>query len=239
MFFQKSSTKTRQGAVCLENFLLVKKLDKKTTKPIIILDATGKKQLYEKLFDRDVIEYAPQVKLDNEIIQVYSSSNSKRSLSNPRHFQRYMEAVKKLVGREHSTLVISKEIYKDPIASQLSSISPSAKVAHFFGIRGSNEFQNFNQVIIFGTPQLSEDELKKYAGMLHYDEPRAVDTSIDYQYRPYLVLAQNARAPAQRIRTCRDPILQAIFERSREDEIIQAVNRIRIVHDFRKRVVIY
>ncbi|MHC4643547.1 MAG: hypothetical protein ACYS32_18040, partial [Planctomycetota bacterium] len=238
IFLQKSSAKTKQGAVCLENFLLVKKLDKKTTKPIIILDATGKKQLYEKLFDREVIEYAPQVKLENEIIQVYSSSNSKRSLSNPRHFQRYVEAVKKLVIQEPYTLVMSKEIYKNLIAAQLASISPHAKVAHFYGIRGSNEFQDFNQVIIFGTPQLREDELKKHASMLHYDEPRAIDTSIEYQYRPYLALAQNARAPAQRVRTFRDPLLQAIFETSREDEIIQAVNRIRIVHDFKKRVIV-
>ncbi len=238
LFFQKSSAKTNQGAVCLENFLLVKKLDKKTKKPIIILDATGKKQLYEKLFNREVLEYAPQVKLENEIIQVYSSSNSKRSLSNPRHFQRYMEAVKKLVIQEPYTLVVCKEIYKDRIAAELASISPHAKAAHFYGIRGSNEFQDLNQTIIFGTPQLREDALKKYASMLHYDEPRAVDTSVEYQYRPYLALANNCRALAQRVRVFRDPLLQAIFERSREDEIIQAVNRIRIVHDFKKRVII-
>jgi hypothetical protein len=238
LFFQKQNVRTESGTVCLENFLLINKLEKQTRKPIIILDATGKKQLYEKLFEREVVEYAPQVKLENEIIQVYSSSNSKRSLSNPRHFQRYMEAVKKLVIQEHFTLVMSKEIYEDKIAAELASISPHAKVAHFFGIRGSNEFQDFNQVIIFGTPQYAEDELKKYASMLHYNEPRAVDTSIEYQHRPYLALAKNGRAPAQRVRTFRDSLLQAIFERSREDEIIQAVNRIRIVHDFKKRVIV-
>lgn len=235
LFFQKKHKKTNKGSVCLETLMLLSKLEKNTDKPIIILDATGKKRIYEKLFDREVIEYAPQIKLENEIIQIYSSSNSKQSLQNDDHFKRNMEAVKKLVSNEPHTLVVCKAAFEEKVAEQLPD---SVRVVHFYGLRGSNDHKDFRQVIILGTPQNREEEIKKFAGILYFDETRPVDTSVDHQFQPYMALAKDGRAPAVKIRMFRDPLLQDINEIYREDEIIQAINRIRIVHDFKKLVVI-
>jgi hypothetical protein len=235
LFFHKTNSRTSRGAVCLEDFLLVSKHEKHTNKPIIILDATGKKRLYEKLFGREVVEYAPQVKLENEIIQVYSSLNSKQSLSIKTRLQRNIEVIKKIVAQEPNTLVVCKEVFKNPVDEQLPD---SVKEVHFYGLRGSNEYQHFKQVVILGTPQNREDEIKKIASMVFYDEPGAVDTSVEYQYRPYMALAKDGRAPAVKVRVYRDLRLQEINEIYREDEMIQGVNRIRIVNDFTKRVII-
>jgi hypothetical protein len=149
IFFQKRQAKTNQGSVCLENFQLISKLEKHTTKPIIILDATGKKRIYEKLFGREVIEYSPQVKLKNEIIQVYSALNSKRSLSDKKYLQRYIEAIKKLIVGDPNTLIVCKEVFQKSVKEQLPH---SVQCAHFYGLRGSNEYQDFKQVIVLGTP---------------------------------------------------------------------------------------
>ena len=200
------------------------------SKPTIILDATAKPIIYESLFGIKAIKYEPQLKFENEVWQIYSTAGGITSLqSNPLHRKRMLEVLKRLVKKEHDTLIICKKNMERYIRKL--SIVPDNMITHFYGNRGSNEFESAKQVIIFGAPGYPENLIRKYAAAFFHTEDLVATTEME-------IKRYNSTSKGIKVVTYKDPHLQAVLEISREDEIYQSLSRIRPVLDKSKRIVI-
>ena len=200
------------------------------SKPTIILDATAKSIIYENLFGIPVIEYAPHLKFENEVWQIYSSAGGITSLrSNPLHRKRMLEVLNKLVKHEPDSLIICKQSMQQHVLD-LGLVSQN-RVTHFYGNRGSNEYEKAKQVIVFGAPGFPENLIYKYAAAFFHTENLV--TTTDMQIKRY-----HGTDKGIKVVSYEDPRLQAILEISREDEIYQSLNRIRPLLDRSKRIVI-
>ena len=200
------------------------------TKPTIILDATAKPIIYESLFEIKPIEYEPHLRFLNEVIQIYSTAGGITSLkSNPLHRKRMLEVLNKLVEKEKNSLIICKQNMKQFVRKL--NIVPDNMVTHFYGNRGSNEFESAKQVIIFGAPGYPENLIRKYAAAFFYTENLSASTNME-------IKQYHNTTKGIKVMTYKDPHLQAILEISREDEIYQSLSRIRPILDKSKRIVI-
>jgi len=197
-------------------------------KPIIVLDATGKPEIYSVLFGREIDLFDAAYKFENKVIQLFSSASTITALNNKRHLERMLELLKHFLDEEPRTLVIGKKSLGATIRRVLP---PEAEFTHFFGNRGSNEFKDFKQVIIFGAPGFREETILMYASCLYYD--RNLRTATGLVARTY-----TGTDRAVNIYCFLDPLVQNILEVSREDEIYQALNRIRLILDSAKRVIL-
>ena len=196
--------------------------------PTIILDATGQKILNEALFECDIRVYDPDLRLKNPIEYVYTSTASITSLSNRHHRARVYGVMDVKLKEVPRSLVVGKKSLESEIRARLP---PEAEFIHYFGHRGSNEYTDFDQVVLFGMPGLPPEEILLMAGALFYAE--------------HLSTAQQdvtRRFPGTekgiKVRTYVEPKLQAIAETFREMEMVQAAHRVRLIYYCYKKVVV-
>jgi len=200
------------------------------SKPTIILDATAKPIIYESLFEIKPTLYEPHLQFLNEVIQIYSTAGGITSLqSNPLHRKRMLEVLRKLVKKERNSLIICKQ-NMEKFIKQLELV-PDNMVTHFYGNRGSNEFESAKQVIIFGAPGYPENLIRNYAAAFFYTEDLVATTKME-------IKRYHSTSKGIKVVTYKDPHLQAILEISREDEIYQSLSRIRPILDKTKKIII-
>ncbi len=131
--------------------------------------------------------------------------------------------------KEHPrTLVIAKMQFEAEIRARLP---PEAKFVHYFGIRGSNEFRDMDQVILFGVPALPPEEILLMASALFYREN--LNTAQEDLLKRFPGTEKGIK-----VRSYVEPKIQAIAEAFREVEMIQAAHRIRLIYSNLKKAVI-
>lgn len=200
------------------------------SKPTVILDATAKPIIYESLFEIKPIKYEPHLRFENEVWQIYSTAGGITSLkSNPLHRKRMLEVLKRFTENEPDTLIICKKNMEKYIRKL--SLVPDSLVTHFYGNRGSNEFESAKQVIIFGSPGYPEELIRKIAAAFFYTHDLVSTTEMR-------IKRYQGTNKGIKVLTYTDPRLQAILEISREDEVYQSLSRIRPVLDKSKRVIL-
>ncbi len=196
--------------------------------PTVILDATGKPEIYEKLFGVKPILYAPRMAFENRVTQVYSTSGSYGSLRNAFHRGRLLEALKRFLAEEPQSLVICKQGIKKAVSAVLP---PEAAVTHFYGNRGSNVFQDFKRAIVFGMPGMTPETVLRYAAAFYHQDNLSTDT--EEQIRVYA-----GKQVGVKVLVYKEPLIQAIAETAREDEVLQSIHRIRPGLDPGKDIVV-
>ena len=185
--------------------------------PTILLDATGKPEIYERLFGLRPLVYAPTMRLENQVTQVYSTSGSYESLRQA-VFRRHMfELLRQVVTEEPCTLVICKQALERHLRPVLP---PEAGITHFYGHRGSNAYQDFQRVVIFGMPGMTPETILRYAGALFWTDQLSTETE-------FVVRRYAGNDVGVQVLVYKEPLIQAIVETAREDEVLQAVHRIR------------
>jgi len=209
-------------------------------KPVIVLDGTGKPELYSRIFKREVLLYSPDVRIRNEVIQVYSAGNSKTTLRHEPAFKKNAELIKELVKKEPKSLIVCKKEFarKFKRIIQTGELPPEVKLANFWGSRGSNEFEECNQVIVLGTPYPRHYDVVHMAGAICYDEPGVFDTSFGSIERAYDFKFRDGVARGKKFRGFREPLLQMIHDTLCHDEIFQSIHRIRPILNSTKRIVL-
>ena len=185
--------------------------------PTVILDATGKPNIYERLFGVEPLVYAPTMRLENRVTQVYSTSGSYESLRQAVFRKHMLDLLRKVVVDEPETLVICKQALERHLKPVLP---PEATTTHFYGHRGSNAFQDLKRVVIFGMPGMTPETIQRYAGALFYEDNLVTDS--EFTVRRYA----NNDVGVQ-VLVYKEPLIQAIVETAREDEVLQAIHRIR------------
>jgi len=185
--------------------------------PTIILDATGKPDIYERLFGERPLVYAPTMRLDNRVTQIYSTSGSYESLRQAVFRKHMLDLLRKVVTQEPESLVICKQALEKHLRPVLPK---SSGITHFYGHRGSNAFKDFKRVVIFGMPGMAPETIQRTAGALFYQDDLVTDAE-------FVVRRYAGNDVGVQVLVYNEPLLQAIAETAREDEVLQAIHRIR------------
>ena len=120
-----------------------------------------------------------------------------------------------------------------------------ADIAHFGAIRGTNEFEDHDVVIILGREQLSPRDAELVAKAIWYDAKRPIrcitadkQGQVDYpkSRRPYMM--RDGSTQSVKVKVHPDRRVQAVVEQIREAEMLQAIDRLRLIHSPRKKTVV-
>lgn len=194
-------------------------------KHMIWFDATGRKGLYEALFERDVevVDVRPQ--LTGKIYQVVDRANGKGSLVDKN--ERQTHRVEQVVAQVDA---ICKD-YKRPAVITYQAIKDkfSQSAMHFYGNRGSNHFQDCDVLVVVGTPQPPLFQIEKTAKAIWNKRMRPFDTKWYTRERVYNHIDADGNGWCYPVSAYADEELNEILWQYREAEIIQAAHRARIL----------
>lgn len=205
--------------------------------PIIILDATGDAELYRRLFNCEVEEFTIDIEIDRNIVQIMDAMYWKSSLKNKdtriRVFRAISYLVKKHLKNENIVDIITYKNYKKGLKKFLFKTgidTSNIRFAHFGNIKGINEMENDNTLIILGTYEPNIKDYPKQVALWYEDEKPISIEKInevkgskfychDYRYK--------------------DPRYFAHVRMKREHEIEQAIERLRFLYDDNREKTVY
>jgi len=197
---------------------------------VVWLDATGRPEIYEKVFHRKVLAVDAQPRLFGKIYQVVDRANGKQATVQKGQRTakaKQAEAVIQKVIDDHGYQRPTIISYKDFV----ETTGIQAKKAHFYAARGTNEHEDADAIFILGAPQANIFDVVKLAKMIFFERDTAFKVTWCTQDRPYAFADENGNGRCYPVSGFwQDPDLQAVLETIREDEIIQAAHRGRPVN---------
>jgi hypothetical protein len=153
---------------------------------------------------------------------------------------------------EGRTLVVTNKRVRcaltgEKLGGRLRASAPyaAADIAHFGNIRGTNEFEDHEIVIVLGREQPSPRDAERRAMAIWYDTKRPIrqinqdargQAQYPYRQRPYTMRDGTRRQV--RVRVHPDRRVQAVVEQVREAEMVQAIDRLRLIHSEREKTVV-
>lgn len=194
-------------------------------KHVIWFDATGRKGLYEALFERDVEQVDVHPQLTGKIYQVVDRANGKGSLIDKKEQQTHRVAqvvsqVNEICKNYQQPAVITYQAIKDQF---------SQTTMHFYANRGSNLFQECDVLVVVGTPQPPLYQMEKTAKAIWNKRMRPFDTKWYTRERTYNFVDSDGNGWCYPVSAYADEELNEILWQYREAELIQATHRARIL----------
>lgn len=196
-------------------------------KDLVIVDASLTLSEAQQLFPDhqwDVID--PPVEMPNSvrILQFPEQSWGKSRLSsnNPKARHQALQLIGEIVERHEgqSIAVLTHKCFADDVKKKF----PHVKVGHFYGQRGSNQFEQCDVEIVFGTPCPNPDELQEQGEALYWDQKRVLRQTI---LEPQCLGKSQGQEQWVSVRTHADPRLRELHRSKSLEELIQAIYRIR------------
>ena len=166
-----------------------------------------------------------------------------------------LAAVAAFVGRvaqEHRTLVVTNKRVRCALTGEntkgrlpVSAPFAGADIAHFGNTRGTDQFKDHDVVIILGREQPSVGGAEKLAKAIWYDTVQPIrciapgsNREVQYPYRQrHHIMRDGGQQRPVRVRVHPDPRVQAVVEQVREAEMVQAIDRLRLIHSPRQKTV--
>jgi hypothetical protein len=192
---------------------------------LVIIDASLTLEEAQQLFpDREWQVVDPPVEMPSsvKIIQYPEQNWGKRRLSSDTARLQALEKIREVVNRHpgQSISVITHLCFVGDVRRAF----PHLKVGHFYGQRGSNQFQDCDVEIIFGTPYPNSDELQQQAEALFWDQDRVLRQVL---LEPQCLGVLNDEEQWVPVRTHADQRLKELHRSKCQEEMIQAIYRIR------------
>jgi hypothetical protein len=155
------------------------------------------------------------------------------------------------VARQQRTLVVTNKRVRCALTGEnangklpVSGQSAGADIAHFGSIRGTNEFEKHDAVIILGREQLSPRDAERLAMAKRYDTkqpiqciPADTDKQVDYPKIRRWYMMHDGSQQSVKVKVHPDRRAQAVVEQVREAEMVQAIDRLRLIHSERQKTV--
>lgn len=155
------------------------------------------------------------------------------------------------VAREGRTLVVTNKPVRcaltgEPPKSRLPVSTPyaGADIAHFGNIRGIDEFKDHDTVIILGREQPSVRDAERRAMAIWYDAKKPIRVIspkakgiVQYPYSMHSYKLHDGTQQDVMVRVHPDRRVQAVVEQTREAEMVQAIDRLRLIHSERRKTV--
>ena len=119
-----------------------------------------------------------------------------------------------------------------------------ADIAHFGNIRGSNEFREHEIAIVLGRDEPSVKDAEQRAMAIWYDTdepirqiPPDFKGRTNYRSETRRYQMSDGTRKSVNVAVHPDPRVQAVVEQSREAEMIQAIDRLRLIHNEKRKTV--
>jgi hypothetical protein len=156
------------------------------------------------------------------------------------------------MAQEKRTLVVTNKRVRCVLTGENPSGSlpvsgqyAGADIAHFGNIRGTNDFEDHDVVVILGREQPSSRAAERRAMAIWYDTERPIRQikedgrgQVQYPYGERHYRMWDGTRREVRVRVHPDRRVQAVVEQVREAEMIQAIDRLRLIHTPRKKMVV-
>lgn len=218
---------------------------------IVILDASASPELIERYFE--IPQYHPiRIKRNATVIQCISTRSSTTSLVPSKNAdQRSRMAAKAKLKEVQYLLDRLADEGKRVLAVGPTAVVGNAKsgvaallmrprngeLAHFNALRGIDRWKDFDVVVVIGRNQPPLAAVENLARALFYDDPSPLVQATDWSetVRGY---TDKVEERGVMVHVHPDPRVQAILEQLREQESLQAVDRLRLIHNFKMKEVI-
>lgn len=214
--------------------------------PLLLLDGTGNPLITSRVFG--CVEFK-QVEAEPRafVTQIYDRTGSNQFWSGDKHATELTIVANARAGFGHKVLVVGSKELADSLRG--SNLHANVSVAHFNAVRGTNEFESCDTVIIAGRNQPPSADVDALARAVFWkdDEPLACEKAASFdavnerlpmEARGYAVWG-NQSACGVEVPAFTDPRIEAVHAQLREAETIQAIERLRLVRANRpKRVLI-
>lgn len=211
--------------------------------PIVVLDATGQKGLYEELFpDRQVRVVDVDLEQRATLIQTVDHRYPQATLRDPKG-----KAAERLTGiirwyrhnhrNEKIGVVVMKKLFDDlPLLKQsLLEVVGHDDVQHFWSLRGNNGLRDHDTLFIIGAPELPPLQIEAMCRAFIARSARAGNAPCSYTPRliggrePGLLRAelQDGVEEVLQQRGLDHPIADLVYQQMHHAELEQAILRIR------------
>jgi hypothetical protein len=156
------------------------------------------------------------------------------------------------VAKEGRTLVVTNKRVRCALTGEslgvrllASARYAGADIAHFGNIRGTNEFEDHDFVIILGREQPTARDAEHRAMAIWYDTkepircvPAGQKGQVQYPYRVRHYTMRDGSRRQVNVRVHPDRRVQAVVQQIREAEMVQAIDRLRLIHSEREKTVV-
>lgn len=150
------------------------------------------------------------------------------------------EIIENVVKEHGETLVVGYQFLKTGTVKG-KSIRPlnfpeGAEFIHFGGLRGSNDYTHCKAAVIIGRQELSVNVVESQAAALWWDsdEQLLLTGKLKKELRPYRSTEGNWGVE---VSVCEDSRAQLLMELQRERESLQAIDRLRVIHNIETKYV--
>lgn len=231
--------------------------------PLLIIDADADIEINRRFFGQDLQEVAIRVGRNAHVTQCCSTRLGKSTLlgsdpgKNPVE-KKPVSKVRKIVKQEVATgakaLVVASRAFRVFVTqgvghkdySKLKPIERSepwlgATITHFGRIRGSDEWKDFDTVIIVGREEPNAATMEREARAIWAEDPIPLKLLGTDRYPEQHLGYRLANGNKVGVKTTVHPDsrVQKLLELARERELEQAIDRLRLVHNQKpKRVII-
>jgi hypothetical protein len=205
-------------------------------KPVILLDATGDRRLYQPIFPGRNIEVdTANVAQEAQVWQIYdqvlpaSSFKSDDKIKEVRDIILALQTDRADLGQDGFAV-----IGREKVVTRLD-LPTQIKQGHYWKLRGSRAFEKCHTLVLVGAaePDFIDAELR--ADLIF---GRNLPRGRVSETRPYYLRSQPGMSWAIELEVYMDPDLRAYYERLREAEMVQAGFRLRPLHGSHKLIVV-
>lgn len=134
---------------------------------VIILDATTPTNFYQQLFTRHLKPLKAKIAINTTFYQLTTAKYVMKTLDiSPTAKNRLLELVKLIVNKHNEkVLVLSRSKYEN----EIKALNPALIETDHYPVVGSNEYEDINIGIAFGTPEPNYEVLQRQVDLLNYD----------------------------------------------------------------------
>lgn len=216
--------------------------------PVMCIDADFSLEV-AKVFLPGIRKKTISVERNAHITQIYSTTNAKTRIT-PRvnskegsaekkaaanHVRNIQRIVDNIYQDYGPALIIS---YQDLVGNPKNNIESKlalpdgCECVHFGALRGLNEFGGFDVAIVIGRNQLPVSVLESQAAAIWWDNKKQLVLTGKYysEVRGYRFREPNKMLGVN-VLICDDPRTQALQQLQRECESLQAIDRLRLIHN--------
>jgi hypothetical protein len=230
---------------------------------LLVLDGTANAEILKQFVPSLVAAPEIRVRRNARVIQVSNATFYKGSLikrapgpdgkATPEPKARLLEVgdfIEK-TARKGKTLVVTNRPVRCALTGEdghgslpISAPYRGADVAHFGNLRGSNEFERHEIVIILGRDEPAVRDAERRAMAIWHDTKEPIrcirpDLRGHYNYpnRMRRYVFSDGRIKSGSVSMHPDPRVQAVVEQAREAEMLQATDRLRLIHTEKRKTV--
>ena len=228
-----------------------------TDTPLLMIDADGDKDIAQLFRKENQIEYEEISAERNAIVYQFTDRTwSRNSLLNKEELkQQTLRFLQDVTASDDKTVIVMDKQLLDKFGFRKEKMTVNGEsssryycnnspVIHFGGFRGSNEFKDYNNIVIIGRSEPSVQNMENQAAALWYDDDKDItilpdDASGHVNYPKSKVAYRMDDGSIETAEVSRHPDerVDKLLRLARESESTQAIDRLRSVRSENQKTV--